>query len=271
MEPCRICGEIATVNTTGRTSNGYELHRCGACRAVLVKDRPAPEEVARVYDELFREGDYAMHRREFDALRAGGGKLSLFRQYAVRRIERLTPGRRMIEIGGGSGAFGLLAQTRGFQYKDYDISSAAVGFARELGLDAERLDPSGKLELAPASADVVVMWEVVEHLWEVHDSLRAIKRALAPGGVFIFSTPNLAYQSELEKNGLLSSPPLHVNFFDEASLRFTLRSAGLVDPDVRSKRFYRPALNAADVKRSLRWALGIDPPMTLLGTARRTA
>ena len=256
------------MNRTHQTSNGYELFRCGACQTILVDAKPPSGEIARVYDELFERGGYEMHRREFSALRSGKAALSLFRQFMIRKIERMAPGKRLVEIGGGSGAFGVLARARGWHYVDYDISDVAVGFARELGLEAHRLEPDRAPEMPPASADVVVMWEVIEHLWEAHSYLRAIRQALRPDGLLLLSTPNLAYQTELEKTGPLSSPPLHVNFFDKASLTETLRRAGFSQASVWPKRFYRPALTLGSLRRSLRWALGLDPPMTLLAVAR---
>ncbi len=269
MDSCRICGKTVALNPFNRRSNGYQLYCCAACKTVLVNAQPAPEAIARVYDELFGVGDYAMHRHEFDVLKSGNGRLSLFREYTIRNIERVVRGRRMAEIGGGSGAFGVLARSRGWDYIDHDVSTTAVTFARQLGLRADVIRPGAPPDLPSESVDVVVMWEVIEHVWNVQEYLLAVQRALRPAGKLFLSTPNLAYQDELERTGLLSSPPLHVNFFNASSLAYALRCAGFAQPIVRAKRWFRPELTVKGILRSARWALGIDPSMTLLASATR--
>ncbi len=270
---CRACGQAASSHATGRISNGYPLLHCSRCETVLVERRPGPEELRQAYDHLFEKGDYAKHRREFELIKSGKTPRSMYRKLLLRRIEKTSSGRRLIEIGGGTGSFGVLARSRGWQYTDYDISEVAVGFARELSLDAHVFSVESIPPLAPQSVDAVVMWEVIEHVWDVHEYLRTIGEALRPGGVFIFSTPNYArrqYQRRLDE-GNPSSPPIHLNFFTEESLRRSLSASGYFTKlSIVKRRFYQPSADLRGILECFKIAMFLEQPGTLFGTAYRS-
>jgi SAM-dependent methyltransferase len=241
---------------------------------VLVEDRPDPAELKCAYDRLFETGEYERHRREFEMMRSGWKPKGFYRPLLLSRATKSARGRRLVEIGGGTGSFGVLATSRGWSYTDYDISEVAVGFARRLHLDARLFDVQELPPLAPQSADVIVMWEVIEHVWNVDEYVRTISASLSPGGVFLFSTPNyrqLDYRNNLER-GFPSAPPVHLNFFDENSLQKALRANDYFDTiDIVKRRWYRPHGNVGAITKFLKQALGLDEAGTLYGiaTARR--
>jgi SAM-dependent methyltransferase len=269
---CRICGHCVSATTTSHISNGYPLFSCGHCETVMIERRPRSEELNRAYDQLFEHGAYDAHRAEFQLLKSGKMPPNIYRGRLLKRLEALVQGRRLVEIGGGTGAFGVLAQSQGWRYTDYDISAAAIGFASELSLDA-RLFRLGEPPPLPAgSADVVVMWEVVEHVWNLHRYFTTIKNALKPGGVFLFSTPNYlrpVYRRALDQGKSLGSiPPVHINFFTTVSLRKALAAAGFTSFKVTKRRIYKPPATLHGALESLKVALCLVEPMTLIGIAK---
>jgi 2-polyprenyl-3-methyl-5-hydroxy-6-metoxy-1,4-benzoquinol methylase len=174
----------------------------------------------------------------------------------------------MVEIGGGTGAFGVLAKSRGWQYHNYDISNVAVDYARQLGLDAFVFDAANIPPLPAQSANVVVMWEVIEHIWDVHSYLTTILESLKPNGTLMLSTPNFDFQPEFEKTRpALCKPPIHINFFTGRSLKATLEHAGFRNIQVTKRRFYRPSLDIKSIIMSLKWGVGLYPPRTLYAIA----
>lgn len=233
-------------------------------------DRPESGEIAAIYDRLFREGEYEEHRAEYEAIKAGKRVHNFYRSYLLKRIERSCHKGNMVEIGGGTGGFGVLAKSRGWQYLNYDISNVAVDYARQLGLDAYVFDVEKIPPLPSRSANAVVMWEVIEHVWNVYDYLSAISESLKPNGALILSTPNFDFQSEFEKTRpALCTPPVHVNFFTEHSLKTTLEYAAFRNIQVIKRRLYRPAINVKSIIMSLKWGFGLYPPKTLYAIARR--
>jgi SAM-dependent methyltransferase len=211
-----------------------------------------------------------MHRLEFEALKAGRKPPNFVRRRILNQIEKLIPGRRMIEIGGGTGSFGMLAKARGWKYRNFDISPAAVGFCRELGLDAQVLQSGETPRLLPLSADLIVMWEVIEHLWDVHEYLAVVRKALSGGGIFVLSTPNYKTPALFRRDswGICSSPPVHLSFFDRGSLLKTLQSAGFDRVEIRRWRLYRPYGGLRGWATTLKFALMLAEPPTLYALSR---
>lgn len=267
---CRICGARTPAEPVSATpaASDHRLARCPSCATVMTTRRPAPDELPALYDRLFSTGDYEDHRRAFHALVRGGRRWGRYRRLLLRRLERRVRGRAMIEIGGGVGGFGVLATRRGWRYRDLDISNVAVDFARRLGLDAEVFPVDAMPPLGVASADAVVMWEVLEHVWQCATLLAAVRRALRPGGCLALSTPNWQYVRTLGHWGPLASPPVHCNFFDAAALRGALRAAGFTSMRVFGRRLVWPGRGLAGALDAARVALGVTPSSTLVAFAR---
>jgi SAM-dependent methyltransferase len=74
-----------------------------------------------------------------------------------------------------------------------DWSVAALRQAKANGVSVARASTdSPGLPLAPASVDVVIMNEMIEHLVDTDAALDEARRVLVPGGHLLLSTPNLA-------------------------------------------------------------------------------
>ena len=115
-------------------------------------------------EDVFERGGYEQHRAEFELIKSGKPPHEFYRGRLLKRIQRMCNGRSLIEIGGGTGSFGVLVKSRGWNYVNYDISEVAVNFCRELSLEAYCFDGGSPPPLFPQSADAVVMWEVIEHV-----------------------------------------------------------------------------------------------------------
>ena len=109
----------------------------------------------------------------------------------------------------------------------YGSAELAAGGVRVVGLD--RVAPAagpqrsaarfvrgelGALPFAAASFDLVVSFQVIEHLLDPTDYLREIARVLRPAGLLLLSTPNLL-QSDREN-------PYHVHEYTAAELAAAL-------------------------------------------------
>ncbi len=243
MRHCRICGEYSPAISSNRVINGFALFECQNCWSILTEEKPEKTALKIQYDYLFRQGEYEQHRIEHEKLCSGIMPQNYFRSYVLKKLEKNT-GRKIVEIGGGTGSFGVLARSRGWEYTDYDISNESVNCCRKLGLDAHCFNIDNTPPLSTSSVDVVVMWEVIEHVWNLGEYLEVIGNALKEGGVFVFSTPN--YFAPILKDsdewGVLSSPPIHVNFFTNRSIIEVL-SAHFGKVNIFRRRFYKPDCN----------------------------
>lgn len=111
-----------------------------------------------------------------------------------RLLRRLTPG-NVLDIG-----FEDLHQVKWLSSifpesccTFVDVDRSRVRLAEEAGFQASACDVSSEvLPFHPDTFDLVVMTEVLEHLFNPDFTLNELKRVLRPQGICILSTPNLA-------------------------------------------------------------------------------
>jgi SAM-dependent methyltransferase len=136
-----------------------------------------------------------------------------FARYAF--AARFSRSKQVLDAGCGSGyGSAELAQTAA-AVLGIDRSAEAIAFARARypapNLRFEEGDCAA-LPVADGSMDLVVAFEVIEHLEDWRRFLREARRTLAPEGQFIVSTPNKLYYSE--SRGGAGPNPFHVHEFE---------------------------------------------------------
>jgi SAM-dependent methyltransferase len=108
---------------------------------------------------------------------------------AYGRALPLVEGRDVIEIGvhRGYGSRLLAPRARSFLAVDLSFEHASATH-RAAGVRAVQADGQ-RLPVPDRAADVVVTFQVIEHVWDDRKYLREIARVLRPGGTLILSTP----------------------------------------------------------------------------------
>lgn len=100
----------------------------------------------------------------------------------------------LVDLGCGSGvvtariAAGItIGRIVGVEFDPHNC-----GLFRERGFEAVEANLESRLPLADEMADVVITTQVIEHLADTDGFLREIKRILAPNGLAVVATENLA-------------------------------------------------------------------------------
>lgn len=97
----------------------------------------------------------------------------------------------MLDVGGGGGFFANLLSRRGADVCLVDYSEAAVAFARSRFPELRVVQMSVyELDALVERYDVVICFDVIEHLERPRDMLEAIKDVLVPDGRFYIATDN---------------------------------------------------------------------------------
>ena len=87
------------------------------------------------------------------------------------------------------------------------------------------------MSFPPGSFDVAVMFDVIEHLFDPRAVLDATRRALAPDGVLVVTTPNFNALSRaaLGVEWAVINPLEHTYYYTASTLRRMLESCGFRD------------------------------------------
>jgi len=116
-----------------------------------------------------------------------------FRRHQVvyQRLAQHCAGREVLEAGCGEGygADLIAGVARRVVAVDYDEAAVAHVGARYPRVQVMQANLA-QLPLPDASMDVVVNFQVIEHLWDQPQFLRECARVLRPSGLLMVSTPN---------------------------------------------------------------------------------
>ncbi|MDE2963696.1 MAG: methyltransferase domain-containing protein, partial [Acidobacteriota bacterium] len=140
-----------------------------------------------------------------------------------RFAQLLVEDKAVLDIGSGVGYGSKILAERASSVVAIDLSEEAVRYAKEqyAGDDIEMVVGDGAgLPLANDSVDVVVSFELIEHLHGQQAHLQEVNRALKPNGVAVISTPNRIFYTQ-ESN---QANPFHTREFDFREFHAFLKS-----------------------------------------------
>ena len=109
------------------------------------------------------------------------------RHLLARSVAGMPPG-RALDIGAVGGGNSRVLARAGWQVLalEYGAEGAAVG--RERGLDVIQADAT-RLPVADRSLDLVVAYDVLEHIVDHDAAVREVRRTLRPDGTFAIAVP----------------------------------------------------------------------------------
>lgn len=193
-DQCPVCGAadgeaFLTCKDHYATGESFELVRCSGCGFVRTQDFPDEAEIGRYYESA----DYVSHT---DTRRGLMNKV----YHAVRRlmlarkadmVEGLVApksGRRLLDIGCGTGYFLSTMKERGWQTLGVEKSR----LAREAGQAHFALNVLSDIrEVSDGERfDVITLWHVMEHLQDLKMVFGRLRTLLADGGALVVALPN---------------------------------------------------------------------------------
>lgn len=293
MLRCVACGgqHLTTVfvatNPRSFGRKTYYFARCLECGLIFIDPMPEAEELARVYSySELTESLEALNPLLSAALSSSllRGMLATTGRFVVEsRVKFLKrscgSGKKVLDVGCGTGLFGQLASETGFDVWGQEISQGMADEAKK------RLDSSHVIvgELSEFSFekefDAVTLWHVFEHMPDPETALGQIHRILKDDGVLILEVPSAKSLSlrlfRSSYTGLLV--PEHLFFWSENSLRRILERQGFVIVSAAypmafpftfstsCARFWSDRVSGNTIKKLLSWsAFGLSSPFSLL-------
>lgn len=149
----------------------------------------------------------------------------LFNEHAARYefAARFAVQKRVLDAGCGSGYGSRVLAKTAAQVTAIDFSADAIAYAQSNFAAPNLHFQTGDCAALPDGPfDLIVAFEVIEHLPEWRKFLEEARRTLADGGQFIVSTPNKLYYAE--SRGESGHNPFHVHEFEYAEFQAELQS-----------------------------------------------
>ncbi len=235
--PCRLCGRPARcldVDHAGyQEPDRFRIFGCDACD-VQFADPPAVP--AGLYEHIYRNvtvmpgyaryaGYAAGIKDQPDPLGwlAAQEDVYWFVAESLRALG-VSPDDAVFEVGSGLGYLTYALRRAGVAATGLDLSETAVASA------IERFGPyfqAGSADsVAPGSAAVVILTELIEHVADADALLGEVVAMLAPDGAVLLTTPNKS-AAKLGAVWDTENPPVHLWWFSETAMRVLADRNGL--------------------------------------------
>jgi 2-polyprenyl-3-methyl-5-hydroxy-6-metoxy-1,4-benzoquinol methylase len=207
---------------------GFNHKRCPLCLTLFCSPRPTEELLFQYYSDWEAPLYWTKLLVETDVNR----KTLQYEPRAKNIVDLLRAkigdcAESAVDLGAGSGAFALALKKTDFFKKvlAVDFSSDCVKACVKQGLDAMQ----GSIEDLPSdSADLITMNDLIEHVFDSKEFLRACHRVLKPEGFISIATPNgQGFDFKVFKEHTVNiTPPEHINYFNPKSIKILLESVG---------------------------------------------
>jgi 2-polyprenyl-3-methyl-5-hydroxy-6-metoxy-1,4-benzoquinol methylase len=184
---CYHCGQSALLSFTSKdynrriTEEKFDYYRCSKCDFIFLY--PLPKDLGRFYPTEYYEVPKDEEELAARAEKLQSAKLDVLLRFATKGS--------LLEIGPAYGLFAFLAKRAGFEVTGIEMDSRCCDFLRSIvGITVvEGNDTLSLLGTLP-KYDVIVLWQVIEHLPDPWTVLNSAAQHLVPGGVLIIDTPN---------------------------------------------------------------------------------
>jgi 2-polyprenyl-3-methyl-5-hydroxy-6-metoxy-1,4-benzoquinol methylase len=174
-----------TVKDHSVSKETFELYHDEAMDMLITYPQPSLDKLGKYYESV----DYISHtdskRSLFEKAYHFVKSIALKNKLALINSQQPKQG-RILDIGAGTGDFLAVAKGDGWQTVGVEPSDKA----RTIALQKEVSFVENTLGLESHSFDVITMWHVLEHVPNLDNQLKELKRLLKPSGTLIVAVPN---------------------------------------------------------------------------------
>lgn len=219
---CKVCdGDINLLNEK------YNLGQCNNCKLIFCLKVFTQEEFIEVYDRLYNAKDaiYSRHSvHEYNMLLANNTiEIGFYRSRLIKKHILNSKCESVLEIGSGVGLIGSYIRNKNqkIKYTGIEIDKESFDKSRSLNLNTINADFS-EMDNIKETFDVIMLWEVIEHLQDLKRFLELAYKRLNKNGKIILSTPNyekIYNYPKRDKDQIFQDfPPVHINFFTKENI-----------------------------------------------------
>lgn len=207
----------------------WQLHKCQSCGFVQVINKPTEQELKEIYSNSYfstnKYEDIQTLHKEYRY------RLKLMKKYSA-------PGGVVLDYGCAKADFISFAKNE-YLFYGMDYSTDAIEIAKEKHPDlSKKLFYADQLDaIKENTIDAVVLWDVIEHIWDPVECLNQLYKKVKIGGHIILSTPKVDtfFPAITRKYWPFMTPPEHLSFFSNKAFEELGRKTGLHIVESRAK------------------------------------
>lgn len=220
---CPLCSEA--FYEIEMVKDSFNIVRCLNCSLIYVN----PRLKADAYLETYKSQNYGHIISEL-ALASHDYRVSRFGLERIKKIEEyffFDLPKTLLDIGSASGFFLEAAMQKGWRATGIELSPIAVQFSRRKGLDVHDTTLEST-DFGNNKFSVITMFDVLEHLPNIQETIERIKGLLNHGGLLYIYVPNWNSASRLlmQDNAHFIWPTHHVTYFTPITLTHFLEKNG---------------------------------------------
>jgi 2-polyprenyl-3-methyl-5-hydroxy-6-metoxy-1,4-benzoquinol methylase len=221
MKPCVVCGNINFRQIFSKKSRNF--WRCENCHLEFQFPLPTNEKLRNYYIEAYETGLYKDFTEAIDM------KVITAKTRYSQIKNFLIPG-RLLDIGCADGRFVEFITGKGILPEGIDISPVAVFLAqqRNIPVKCSTIENWWNKYKESRYANITA-FDVIEHVTNPDSFIRHAFKLLAPGGVFILTTPNVQgiVRKIMKEKWYFYIPEEHLYYFNKKNISLLAEKEGL--------------------------------------------
>ena len=226
---CPICHAPGVADMF--VKSGFNHSECTTCHHQFVNPMPDEASIQYWYDS-------SEHHKAFNHLieTVAEQRKELLYKKRLTQLRETTAFRSILEVGCGTGGFLSFLKSVHPDVAVYgcDLSVHAVEICKQNGIEAFHSGAEA-LDYGRYSFDVIVLYEVIEHLVNPESVLAQIRERARPATRLLMTTPNTdGFDFKmLGRTYRGYMPPGHLHLFGKQSMRALLERLGYSDIEIR--------------------------------------
>ena len=187
--PKNIQASLSTMDYS-ISKEAFDIFDCADCSFRFTQMIPSPATIGPYYNSEV----YISHSdtKEGFVNRVYHTARDLMLNRKLKLVQSLTSGKRLLDIGSGTGYFLDQMKRNGYQVKGIEIDAEARRMTKErfgivVGEPSRLL--TGQIK---EKVEIVTMWHVLEHLHDLHGYMKSIRHQMTDDGVLLIAVPNHA-------------------------------------------------------------------------------